>query len=419
MTNILYPRFSTTLIEEAMTDTPVILIHGSRQCGKITIAQNIGYKQGYHYISLDDDTQREAAQVDPVGFVQSLPEKVILDEVQRVPTLFTALKLMIDSNRQPGRFILTGSANILLLPKLADSMAGRMEIIHLRPLSQFEIYGEQPRLFEQMFNSALPINATQYQRLGESLASIIVAGGYPAAIVRKTEKRRQHWYQDYINAMIQRDIQDITRIRNLDILPKLLAAAASHTAQLFNASELSSPFAISQPTAREYLALLEQIFMIERLQPWHNNRFSRLIKTPKLHLSDTGLACALLGITAQSLWQDKALLGQLLETFIYQELKKHADWYGDDIRFYHFRDKDQSEVDIVIESGKRLIGIEVKLAASVSKQDFKGLIKLQTSHAAQFVSGIVFYDGSSIIPFGDKLLAVPIRLLIPDLRCPT
>lgn len=206
--------------------------------------------------------------------------------------------------------------------------------------------------------------------MGESLADIICQGGYPAAIARGTEKRRANWYRDYITALIQHDIKDIANIRNLDSLPILLSLAASQTARLFNATDLASPFAISRPTIREYLALLEQIFLIEQLQPWHSNRLSRLIKTPKLHLADTGLACSLLGINSQSLWQDKALLGQLLETFVYQELRKHADWHEEDLRFYHYRDK-------------------------------------------EFVAGVVFYDGDDILPFGENLYAVPLSILTP------
>jgi predicted AAA+ superfamily ATPase len=189
--------------------------------------------------------------------------------------------------------------------------------------------------------------------------------------------------------------------------------AAGQTARLFVASELASPFSISRPTIREYLALLEQIFLIEQLQPWHSNRLSRLIKTPKLHLSDTGLACALLGVNSETLWQDKALLGQLLETFIYQELKKYADWHEHNLSFYHFRNKDKVEVDIIIEQGRQLAGIEIKAAATVTKKDFKGLNKLKEACGEQFSTGVVFYDGDSIVPFGEKLFAIPISLLTP------
>jgi predicted AAA+ superfamily ATPase len=412
MSSAQYHRFIEPSLREALLDTPVVLIHGSRQCGKTTLALAVGEPLGYHYISLDDDNQLQAAKADPVGFVQSLPELTILDEIQRAPELFTSIKASVDRNRKPGRFILTGSANVLLLPQLADSLAGRMEIIHLRPLARCEITGEKPAFFDQLFGADFGSDSNQnaYPRLGESLADIICQGGYPAAIARDSAKRRSAWYRDYITTIIQRDVQDVASIRNLDVLPRLLALAASQTARLFNSTDLASPFALSRPTIREYLTVLEQIFLIEQLQPWHANRLSRLIKTPKVHLTDTGLACALLGVNSQTLWQDKSLLGQLLETFIHQELRKYADWSSEPLSFYHFRNKDMVEVDIIIEQGRQLAGIEIKAAATVTQGDFKGLKKLQDLCGEQFAAGVVLYDGENILPFGERLFAVPIAL---------
>ena len=411
-----YPRFSKAILQDAIEDSPVILIHGTRQCGKTTLALQLGEALGYHYISFDDDLQRQSAIADPIGFIHSLPEFVILDEVQRVPELFTSIKMSVDQNRKAGRFILTGSANILLLPKLADSLAGRMEIIHLRPLACAEISGQKPNFLKQLFAGDFgeAANRGQYRRLGESLAETIVKGGYPAALARPTEKRRANWYRDYITTIVQRDVQDLTRIQRLEMLPRLLSMAAGQTSRLFNASKLGSPLALSTPTIREYLTVLEQIFLIEQLQPWHSNRLSRLIKTPKLHIADTGLACALLGVTSEMLWQDRALLGQLLETFIYQELRKYADWHEQQLSFFHFRNRDKVEVDIIIEQGLKIAGIEIKAAATVTASDFKGLTKLKESVGSQFAAGVVFYDGESIVPFGDKLFAVPTSLLIPQ-----
>lgn len=412
----MYDRFSEALLKEALLDTPVVLIHGSRQCGKTTLAKAVGEQLGYHYISFDDDNQLQAAKADPVGFTQSLPENVILDEIQRIPELFTSIKKSVDQNRKAGRFILTGSANVLLLPKLADSLAGRMEVIHLRPLARCEIAGVKPSLISQIFSADFgpAANSSNYPCLSESLADIICQGGYPAAIARNTAKRRFAWYRDYITAIIQRDVQDIASIKNLEVLPKLLALAASQTARLFNAADMASSFSISRPTIREYLALLEQVFLIEQLQPWHSNRLSRLVKTPKMHLVDTGLASALLGVNSPTLWQDKALLGQLLETFIYQELRKHADWHGGSVNFYHFRNKDKVEVDIVLEQGRQIAGVEVKASATITTRDFKGLNKLQGACGNQFAAGVVFYDGQDILPFGPKLYALPISLLTPQ-----
>jgi predicted AAA+ superfamily ATPase len=282
-------------------------------------------------------------------------------------------------------------------------------------VSRCEIASKPPSFLKQLFRADFKdtVHSGGAYRLGETLAGIVCQGGYPAAILRNTEQRRTSWYRDYSTALIQRDIRDIASIRNLDSLPRLLALAASQSARLFNATDLAAPFVLSRLTIREYLALLEQIFLVELLSPWHSNRLSRLIKTPKLHLSDTGLACALLGIDSTNLWQDKALLGQLLETFIYQELRKQADWHAHHLDFYHYRDKDKVEVDIVIEQGQQLAGIEIKAAATVTQSDFKALKKLQEACGKRFSAGVVFYDGDSVLPFGKGLFAVPISALIP------
>lgn len=411
-----YPRYAQAQLSEILLDTPVVLIHGPRQCGKTTLARSVGEGLAYRYLSFDDDNLLHAARNDPIGFIQGLGDKTILDEIQRIPELFSSIKASVDQDRKPGRFILTGSANVLLLPRLADSLAGRMEILRLRPLSQYEIAGEQPVFLEQLFAADFRAGASgnTFPRLHDRLAAILCRGGYPAAVARTTQRRRSAWYRDYITTLIQRDIRDIASIRNLDSLPKLLSLAASQTAHLFNTTELAAPFSLSRPTIREYLTLLEQIFLIEQLPPWHSNRLSRLIKTPKLHLTDSGLACSLLGIDPATLWQDKTLLGQILETFVYQELRKHADSHATDLRFYHFRDKDQVEVDIIIERGRQLAGIEIKAAATVTAQDFKGLRKLQETEPGRFTAGVVFYDGTDILPFGERLFAVPLSLLMPN-----
>ncbi len=405
-----HPRFVRAHLLEALTDSPVVLIHGPRQCGKTTLACAVGDEMGYTYLSFDNDVLRASAQTDPVGFVADLPDKVVLDEVQRVPELFTALKAAVDRNRQPGRFILTGSANVLLLPKLADSLAGRMEILRLHPLAQSELAGRASRFIDTLFSAGFKMG--RYSRLGKALAERIAAGGYPAALARASSRRRAAWYRDYIETLVQRDVRDLVRIHSLDVLPRLLTLAAGQTARLLNVADLASPFQLSRPTIRDYVTLLARVFLLEELSPWHSNRLSRLIKTPKLHLGDTGPACALLGVGADDLWMDRPLLGQLLETFVFQELRRQAGWQNDPITFHHFRDKDGFEVDIVLESrGQRLAGIEVKAAATVTLRDFRGLRKLQECAGERFVAGVVLYDGEEITPFGERLFAVPISTL--------
>jgi hypothetical protein len=404
------PRFSMSRLVEALGDTPVVVIHGPRQSGKTTLAQLTGTSRGYAYFSLDDETARRAAAADPVGFADSLPARSILDEVQRVPGLFTALKTIVDRDRKPGRFLLTGSANVLLVPGLADSLAGRMEILRLFPLAQCELAGRESGFLRSLFSGTFPTR--RRPRLGSELAERIAAGGFPAAIARATPRRRSAWYREYAQALVQRDVRDLARIRALDALPRLLALAAGQTARLFNASDLAAPFQLSRPTIADYVTLLEGVFLVERVPPWHSNRSSRLIKTPKLHLGDAGLACSLLGLDAAALERDRAVLGQLAETFVYQELRRQAGWQDAEIRFHHFRTRDGVEVDLVLErDGHAIAGVEVKVSATVTAADFRGLRQLRSAAGGRFQAGVVLYDGEHSLPFDERMYAVPIRAL--------
>jgi len=406
----IHPRFLRPRIVEALADSPVVLLHGPRQCGKTTLARLVGDEAGFAYFTFDDDVQRAAAQTDPIGYVADLPERAVLDEVQRVPELFTSIKAAVDARRLPGRFILTGSANVLLVPKLADSLAGRMEILRLHPLSQAELGGKPCRLLSHLFASDFKAG-TSGMRLGKTLAQRVVAGGFPAALARANERRSATWYRDYAETLIQRDIRALARISAMDALPRLLTLAAGQTACLVNVSELAAPFQISRQTIREYLTLLSRIFLVDELPSWHRNRMKRLVKTPKLHVGDTGLACALLGLNGNSLWGDRQLFGRLLETFVYQELRRLASWHEEAVAFSHFRDKDQVEVDVVLESEGLVAGVEVKAASTVTGDDFKGLRKLKDAVQNNFAAGVVLYDGESVAGFGDRLYAVPISRL--------
>ena len=436
----LYSRCAQRLLVEALEDSPVVLIHGPRQSGKTTLAQMVCAPEvlagsnalpqregqplnvetpkspGYAYLSFDDEVIRAGAAADPMGFVADLPERVILDEVQRVPALFSALKMEVDRRRTPGRFVLAGSTNVLLVPKLSDSLAGRMQIVRLHPLAQCELAWTHPSLpghpdgfIGALFGEGFKLRRTE--RLGGQLAERIVAGGYPAALARPAGRRRANWYRDYVDALVQRDVRDLSQIRALNLLPRILALAASQSARLLNISELASPFQVSRPTINEYVALLERIFLIERLSPWHSNRLSRLVKTPKSHMGDTGLACALLGVDATVLARDRELLGQLVETFAYQELRRQASWLETPSEFFHYRDKDKVEVDIVMERGTLIAGVEVKTAATVKESDFRGLRKLAKAAGNRFAGGAVLYDGETCVGFGERLYAVPLRLL--------
>ncbi|MDE2677995.1 MAG: ATP-binding protein [Gemmatimonadota bacterium] len=406
----IYPRLIEPHLVEALADSPAVLIHGPRQCGKTTLARIVGSSRGYRYVTFDDDVVRSAARDDPLGFAAGLPDRVILDEVQKAPALFPALKIEIDRRRTPGRFLLTGSTHVLLVPRLSESLAGRLQTLRLHPLAQCELEQRDPDFLDTLFAGEFTIERTE--RLGEDLTRRITGGGYPAALTRPPGRRRANWYHDHVDALVQHDVRDLARIRQLETLPRLLAAAAGQTARMFNVSDLAAPFELSRPTIRDYVTLLERVFLLERLPAWHSNRLTRLVKRPKLHLADTGVASALLGLDAPALAYDRVLLGQLLETFVLQELRRQASWHDARMSFHHFRDKDGVEVDIVIERGATAVaGVEVKASGTVRSGDFRGLRKLRGVLADRFASGVVLYDGEATVPFGDRLYGVPVRRL--------
>ena len=428
-----YRRGAERVLGEALEDSPAVLIHGPRQCGKTTLAQvvcapnQVRWRGGrpaweghaaprgaeHAYVSFDDEVVRGGAETDPMGFVAALPERVILDEVQRVPGLFAALKLDIDRRRVPGRFVLTGSSNALRVPTLADSLAGRLQIVRLHPLSQLEMEAgpdAAPGFLDALFGDGFESGGTE--RLGDGLCERVAAGGFPSALSRPPGRRRATWYRDYVQAQLEKDVRDMARITMLDALPRLLALAGAQTANLLNVSNLASSFSLSRPSVSAYLGLLERAFMLELLPPWHSNRMSRLVKTPKLHAGDTGLACALLGVDARGLAKNRALLGQLLESFVFHELRRQASWHEAHLEFFHYRDKDKAEVDIVIERGAlSLAGVEVKASGTVTGSDFRGLRRLREAAGDRFAGGVVLYDGESSTSFGKGLYAVPLRHL--------
>jgi predicted AAA+ superfamily ATPase len=282
--------------------------------------------------------------------------------------------------------------------------------LRLHPLAQSELARSRPRFLAALFDGAFKIRKTE--RLGPELAARISAGGYPAAQTRQTERRRTAWYRDYVEAIVERDVRDLARISALSAMPRLLSLAAAQSARLLNVSEIAAPFQLTRPTIRDYVTLLERVFLLDILPPWHSNRISRLVKTPKVHLGDTGLACALLGVDSDALMADRPLLGQMVETFVYQELQREASGLDEAMHFFHFRDKDGAEVDVVIERGAHAVaGVEVKSASTVTAADFRGLRRLKEASGKRFAAGVVLYDGEISAGFGDGMFAVPIRAL--------
>ena len=419
----LYPRYAEYPLKEALADSPAVLIHGPRQCGKTTLAR-MAYPPNHmqwdsgevvewdnaNYITFDDDVAREAAESDPIGFVNDLPDRVILDEVQRAPSIFTSLKMAIDRDRIPGRFLLTGSSHVLLVPRVSDSLAGRMEIIRLHPLAQCELSGQHPTFLDRLFSGNL--KAPELAGVTDRLGDRIVAGGFPAALARSNEGRRRAWYLNYVETQLQRDVRDIARISDHGAMIRLLTVAATQTARLYNLLDMSAPFLLSRPTIGKYVEILERIFMLEKIPAWQNNRLKRMVKAPKLHVCDTGIGCAVIGADSESLKNDRDLFGQYLESFVFQELKRQSSWSDDPLTFYHYRDKDKVEVDLVIEKGSAAVaGVEVKASSTVRASDFNGLCKLRDAAGNRFAGGVVLYDGERCWSFGEGLMAAPVRLL--------
>jgi len=404
----LIPRHAARQVATALADTPVVMVNGPRQCGKTTLVRGFAV-HGRRYISLDDETALTAARDDPVGFLRPV-DRVILDEVQRAPELLRAIKLSVDQDRRPGRFLLTGSADLLTLPTVSDSLAGRMEVVTLWPLSQSELGRITGRFVDQAFARMAP---ESFESAADAkLVQRALRGGYPEMLRRADPARRRNWARDYIAAIVQRDVRDISSIERLDVLPRLLRILAQHSGQLTNFARLGGQIGLDEKTARRYLGVLEQLFLVRRLEPWHSNRLSRLVKTPKLQFLDSGLLAALLGVTPERVAGDRSALGVLLETFAFTEVLKMAAVGGRPVALYHYRDKDQNEVDIVIEDDSGgVVGIEIKASATVRPADFAGLRKLAGAAGRNFRTGVVLHDGDAVIGFGDHLFAAPLSCL--------
>lgn len=298
----------------------------------------------------------------------------------------------------------------MTLPRVADSLAGRMEIIRLLPLAQAEIRGASPNFLDAAFQGKVP--ATGQIVVGGDLVTTVLAGGYPEALTRSSWARRQDWYLDYVEAIVQRDVRDITQIEQISQMPRLLKVLAHHSGQLVNHSSIGAALGMNHVTTQRYTGIFGQLFLIATLQPWYTSQLKRLIKTPKLHFVDAGLLAALRDISPERLQADRTPFGALLETFVLAELLKLASWFGDRLEFSHFRDKEQNEVDIVLEDRRgRVVGVEIKAAATVKGSDFGGLRRLAQACGDRFALGLVLYDHDRVVPFGDRLFAAPISTL--------
>ena len=404
-----YLRFVKDRILEAMADTRVIMLCGPRQSGKTTLAQEIASEQNIPYLSLDDPVVLDAALADPVGFIRG-HDRVVIDEIHHAPKLILVIKKSVDDDPRPGRFLLTGSANLMKVDSLTDSLAGRQETINLLPLAQSELHAIRPSVLESAF--AGEVVQPDKLVIGNDLNEVVLSGGFPEALNRASWRRRQSWHLQYIEAIIQRDIPYVAQVDLMHAMPGLIRVLAAHSGKIVNYSRIGSSLGLNHTTTQRYVKIFENLFVIRNLQPCYTNNLKRLIKTPKLHFYDAGLLAALLSITPESVARQRQLMGPVLESFVVGELLKIASWNVENFMFSHYRDKDGNEVDVVIEDRyNRVIGIKVKASATVTRKDFSGLHRLASAYGDNFITGLVLFDHNQIIPFTDKMFAAPISIL--------
>jgi predicted AAA+ superfamily ATPase len=404
-----YPRLAEAHIRTALRDTRVVAISGPRQSGKTTLARRFA-RQGRRYLTLDSQPTLAAARSDPVAFIRGL-DRVVIDEVQRAPDLLLAIKQSVDEDPRPGRFLLAGSANLLTIKTVHESLAGRVEIVPLYPLSRGEqLRVKRPQFLSKAFQGQAPQLTESLS--AENLLQLVARGGYPDAIKRRGERRRRDWYRAYIKALVERDLPEIADLAKPRQIPRVLEVAAQFAGRLTNLSEIGRSVGLDHKTAEHYLSVLEQLYLVQRIQPWFRNELSRLIKSPKLHFIDSGLLTSLRGYSIARLRIDRGLFGALLESFVFSELLKLAAWADESVSLFHYRDRDKFEVDFILENtAGQIVGVEVKAAASVTRRDFAGLERVASAARTAFVQGIVLYDGAQTLSFGESLRAVPLSAL--------
>ena len=410
----MYQRFIVPEVVAALADTPVVLVIGARQAGKSTLVQYVTVKHPpAHDLTFDDLTTLSAAKRDPQGFINGLSGQVVIDEIQRVPEVLLPIKAAVDRNRQPGRFLLTGSANVLLLPRLADTLAGRMEVITLRPLSQGELAGSAERFLNKLFAASNPgWKSLPTDRV--DLLRRVGAGGYPEVQTRQVGKRRDAWFAAYLTTILSRDMRDLSGIDALTELPRVLKALASRTANLLNYADVARDLGQPVTTLRRHVGLLTATFLVHELPAWSVNIPKRLVKAPKVLITDTGLAANLLGATVgdPSSGPGNQHTGALVETFVGNEILKQMGWHDQALSLHHFRTHIGEEVDYVIEAlDGTITGVEVKLSSTINSHDLRGLKTLREAAGKRFRRGVVLYTGDSVVPMDETITAVPMRNL--------
>ncbi|OGU81864.1 MAG: hypothetical protein A2W11_06890 [Ignavibacteria bacterium RBG_16_35_7] len=404
-------RKLTPKLLAALSDSPVILIHGARQTGKSTLVKYLTENEyPAKYLTFDDPGILSAALNNPIEFLMGYEDNLVIDEVQRVPEIFQSIKGLIDKKRKPGKYILTGSSNVLLLPKVSESLAGRMEILNLFPFSQNEISGSEYNFIDAVFKKDFKLTIDLKKK--NDLILRILTGGFPEMLLRKERVRQDAWHKSYITTILQRDVRDIANIEKLSELPRLLKLFAARAGTLMNFAELSRSAAIPQTTLKRYVSLLEAVFMILPLPAWSGNLSKRLIKTPKLYLSDTGLLSHLISFEHDKIVNDPLSWGRIVENFVLLELLKQSSWSNYNLSLFYFRTSSGQEVDFIIEnSNGSLVGIEVKASTKITADNFNHLKMFADETGKKFLRGFVLYTGKELIPFAKNMFALPISVL--------
>lgn len=407
----MYTRNILATLQRRLKSMPVMLIIGPRQCGKTTLSKVIGHDLKMSYISCDNIAALASIQFDPAGFLNNQAKPLIIDEAQRAPELFLPIKVDVDDNRHPGRYLLTGSANPLLVPNLGDGLTGRMGICNMWPLSQGELRGVKENFLKILFEN--PSWKTEYPLLSQhEIIEILMKGGFPNVVAAKSSEERRDWCNDYLFNALQKDINDLSKIEHFSQMPSLLYGIANRIGSPLNVNSLTDLIRTSEATIRRYLELLKSLFLLYPLSSWSRNIDKKLSKASKIYFSDTALLLQSLDCDEERLLKLPNVLGQVFENFVVMELVKQATWSSESVKLYHYRTHDQKEVDIVLESPSgKVIGVEIKLSSIVRKDDLKGLISLKEYCGDDFHKGIIFYTGDKALPFGDSFTALPITAL--------
>ncbi|HTD07735.1 MAG TPA: ATP-binding protein [Solirubrobacteraceae bacterium] len=408
MQRALVERNIRSTVVEALGEARAVCLLGARQSGKSTLARAIAEREHpAEYLTLDNDPTRRSALEDPTGFIAGVSGPVVIDEVQRAPDLMLAIKERLDTNNERGQFLLAGSANILALPSIADALPGRVDYVWMWPFSQGELNGRRESFVDGLLAGEAPhVDGAEVGRGAYALE--LVAGGFPEAQERSA-RGRARFFTSYISTLLGRDLPDIAKVRESATVERLLRILAARSAGLLSVRSIAAELGVDHKTVASQAHILEELFLVWRLQPWHVNLGSRQVKTPKIHMIDTGLLTHLLNIDAAGIVASPTLAGPIFETFAAMELARQCDWAESAASMFHYRDKQQREVDIVLELGSgEVAGVEVKTAATVTAKDFAGLRYLRNKLGGRFKAGVVLYTGKRSLSFGDRLTAVPL-----------